>query len=122
MIRVDFGDNLHHNDGIHLDIVVVCCVVWQHCWWYILKLPMCWGYVLTVCLGSRFISLVISKIKGVGYREWDYELPLIFLATIVPTMDDLWSFKEIHTQIAHQIDVWDQGNFAELVDDAIMSV
>ena len=65
---------------------------------------------------------MMSKLKGVGSREFNYELPLMFAVVILPTMDNLWSFKCIFSHIAHQIEIFYQVHFEALVDYTTMPV
>ena len=43
------------------------------------------------------------ELKGVRYRDWNTDHPLVFTACIPPTEEDLWKLKGICVRIACQI-------------------
>ena len=63
-----------------------------------------------------------EEIKGVWRREWNSEHPFVFVAIILPMIENFRSSKDIHMCIERNMELWDQGRFAALVDNKFNSI
>ncbi|KAI2506075.1 hypothetical protein MHU86_8396 [Fragilaria crotonensis] len=69
-------------------------------------------------VGRRFIAILTSEFRGVRERRWNSERPLVFVATVLQTTQGVRRAKDIRSRLAQRMDLWDQGHFKALVDDA----
>ncbi|KAI2490762.1 hypothetical protein MHU86_23809 [Fragilaria crotonensis] len=69
-------------------------------------------------VGRRFIATLTSEFRGVRERRWNSERPLVFVATVLQTTQGVRRAKDIRSRLAQRMDLWDQGHFKALVDDA----
>jgi hypothetical protein len=69
-------------------------------------------------VGRRFLAVLTSEFRGVRERLWNSERPLVFVATVLQTTPGVRRAKDIRLRLAQQMDLWDQGHFKALVDDA----
>ncbi|KAI2494156.1 hypothetical protein MHU86_20388 [Fragilaria crotonensis] len=69
-------------------------------------------------VGRRFVTILTSEFRGVRERRWNSERPLVFVATVLQTTPGVRRSKDIRSRLAQRMDLWDQGHFKALVDDA----
>ena len=112
-----FGDHPHQNSGCHLNGGINDDAVWQRRWKRVAQLPTSLYAAPKGKVGRRFVSTLAAEFRGVRDRQWNSERPLIFAAVILQKTTGVQSASSIRQRLTQRMDLWQQGDFAALIDD-----
>ncbi|KAI2493422.1 hypothetical protein MHU86_21121 [Fragilaria crotonensis] len=112
------GDHVHDNDGTHLHGDYSDDALWQRRWRRMAQIATTRYQAPAGRVGRRFLAILTSEFRGVRERRWNSERPLVFVATVLQTTPGVRRAKDIRLRLAQRMDLWDQGHFKALVDDA----
>jgi hypothetical protein len=118
LLDAAFGDHVHDNDGTHLHGGFSDDALWQRRWRRMAQLATTRYQAPAGRVGRRFLAILTSEFQGVRERRWNSERPLVFVATVLQTTPGVRRAKDIRSRLAQRMDLWDQGHFKALVDDA----
>ena len=113
-----YGDHVHDNAGTHLQGGFSDDALWQRRWRRMAQIATTRYQAPAGRVGRRFIATLTSEFRGVRERRWNSERPLVFVATVLQTTQGVRRAKDIRSRLAQRMDLWDQGHFKALVDDA----
>ena len=113
-----YGDHVHDNDGTHLQGGFSDDALWQRRWRRMAQIATTRYQAPAGRVGRRFLTVLTSEFRGVRERRWNSERPLVFVATVLQTTPGVRRAKDIRSRLAQRMDLWDQGHFKALVDDA----
>ncbi|KAI2506100.1 hypothetical protein MHU86_8331 [Fragilaria crotonensis] len=113
-----YGDHVHDNAGTHLHGGFSDDALWQRRWRRMAQIATTRYQAPAGRVGRRFIAILTSEFRGVRERRWNSERPLVFVATVLQTTQGVRRAKDIRSRLAQRMDLWDQGHFKALVDDA----
>ena len=71
-------------------------------------------------VGCHFVKRLTVELKGLRTRDWNSGHPLVFASFILPTMDSIWSSKEIFSCIEQWVYIWGQVYSMSLVENTTM--
>ena len=118
LLDAAFGDHAHDNDGTHLHGGFSDDALWQRRWRRMAQIATTRYQAPAGRVGRRFLAILTSEFRGVRERLWNSERPLVFVATVLQTTPGVRRAKDIRLRLAQRMDLWDQGHFKALVDDA----
>ena len=118
-IAVVYGDQIHQNDGTHLDGGVVDDKVWQTRWKEVVTLPPQRYDVPTGRIGRLFVSAVASEMEGIVKRRWNSEKFVVFQAVILQRSIDVTRARDIRRRIETRLQQWSEGKIDMLVQDTV---
>ncbi len=118
LLDAAFGDHVHDNDGTHLQGGFSDDALWQRRWRRRAQIATTRYQAPAGRVGRRFLAILTSEFRGVRERLWNSERPLVFVATVLQTTPGVRRAKDIRSRLAQRMDLWDQGHFKALVDDA----
>jgi hypothetical protein len=112
-----FGDHPHHNDGRHLDGDIPQDLRWQRFWRRLAYISPTHYAAPKGRVGRRFVATLAREFKGVQARQWNSEHPLVFVSVVLQTTPGVKRARDIRQRLEQRMNLWDQGQFAALVDD-----
>jgi len=113
-----YGDHIRADGGIHLNGGVPddCC--WQSYWCRMAQLLPVHYAVPKGKVGQRFLTILTHEFQAVQKaRTSNSECPLIFVPIILPKTPGVRMAKDIRLRMQQQMDLWQLGCIATLVDD-----
>ena len=113
-----YGDHPHQNDGSQLDGGVASNNFWYKHWKLLIQYNPTHYIVPKGAIGRRFVQQLAKEFQGVRERKWNSERPIVFAMVILQKMPGVFQSKEIRKLLQHRMDLWDQGMYVSLVDDA----
>ena len=118
LLDTAYGDHVHDNAGTHLNGGVANDALWQRRWRRMAQLATTRYQAPPGKVGRRFLTILVAEFRGVRDRLWNSERPLVFVATVLQTTPGVRRAKDIRKRLAQRMDLWNQGQFKALVDDA----
>ena len=112
-----YGDNLHHNNGTHLDRGVADDALWQRRWWRLTDQSARWYATSPWYVRRRFTARLDAEYRGVCKRRWNSEQTLVFAHVILMNTPGARQAKDIRAMISWRMDLWEEGQHAGLVGD-----
>jgi len=92
--------------------------MWQKYWRRMAQIAPIHYTVPKGVVGRRFLTVLTHEFRTARVaRTTNSEKPLVFAAVILPRTTGVWSAKDIRLRMNQRMDLWQQGNYAALVDD-----
>ena len=118
-IAAVYGDQIHQNDGTHLDGGVVDDQEWQNRWREVMALPPQRYDVPTGRVGRLFVAAAADELKGVVQRKWNSERFIVFQAVLLQRSPDVKRARDIRRRVETRLRLWREGRFNMLVQDTV---
>eukprot|EP00957_Ditylum_brightwellii_P179093 13643464-Ditylum_brightwellii.AAC.1 len=114
-----YGDTVHLNDGAHLDGGVPDDKDWQQRWIQLTAVPSKHYDVPKGPVGRRFIEVYAKLMDGCIERLWNSEKFLVFPMVMLQRVKGTNNSHDIRRRIEHCMDLWEAGEYDQLVEDTI---
>ena len=118
LLQEVYGDFLHHNNGAHLDRVIMDKSVWQRRWRRLAAQSARWYATPSGAVGRRFTEILAAEWRGVLNRSWNSERPLVFAHVVLTKTLGVRRSQDIRARITRRMDIWERGLHTGLVGDA----
>ena len=112
-----YGDTIHRNDGRHLDGGVEDDEAMQRLYDKVVSHPHPMYSPPKGKVGNLFLTRFTAELRKVRARETNSERAMIFPACILRKEPGIRRAKLIRKRILQRIQLWDEGKYAELVND-----
>ena len=113
-----YGDFLHHNDGSHLEGVIVDNALWKRRWRWLAAQSASWYATPSGEVGRRFTAILAASWRGVLERSWKSKRSLVFSHVVLTKTLGVRRAREIWARIMRRMDLWERGIHAGLVGNA----
>ena len=114
-----YGEQIHQNDGSHLDGGVKDDTTWQEHWTAVMSLPPQRYDVPSGRVGRVFVSAVAKELEGVKLRLWNAERFIVMQAVILQRSPEVKRARDIRRRVETRLAQWREGKFTMLVEDTV---
>ena len=105
LLQEVYGDFPHHNNGLHLERVILDDAVWKCRWQRLAAQSESWYDTPSIALGRRFMAILAAEWRGVLGRSWNSNIPLVFAQIVLTKTLGIHRAQEIQAQITQCLDL-----------------
>eukprot|EP00957_Ditylum_brightwellii_P046960 3564845-Ditylum_brightwellii.AAC.1 len=92
---------------------------WQQHWLDLTALPNQCYDVPSGAIGRGFFFTLLEILDGMVERWWNAERFIVYTAVILQRQKVVRSYHDVQRRMEHQMDLWEKGDYAALVEDTI---